>query len=125
MRRKSHISRVLIVTLAVLTLSPLHAHLHHVDDVASSSAHEHVVDLHLLTDTAKHNHSDDATVLSTTPDVLIKKVDDGSLLAALLVCLLVLLRIVQPALDRLANTSFTVPRSHYHFAPPLRAPPLH
>ena len=126
--RKNHlhlkaIGWLLVTAVFALTVQPLHVHLHHVDD-ASSLIHEHAVDLHLEVDNIAPDHHEGAVVFSVTPDVVLKKLSDNPLLAAICLYLSVLLLSIGFSDTRRPAIRFNRPKpGRFYIAPPLRAPP--
>lgn len=111
---------LLIVALFVLTVQHMHVHLEH-HDAVSAQDHEHVITLHFSVDNvASADHGD--AVFMLTPEGMLKQSGDRLLLAAILVCLL-LLGIACNSRNRQIILHI-LPRSGWYFiAPPLRAPP--
>lgn len=127
--RKTHlqfkvIGWLLIAAVLVLTVQPMHIHLQHIDNV-SAQVHEHAIDLHFSIDNIVSADHKDAAVFPVTPDVMLKKLGDNPLLAAILVCLLILLLTAATLVGQRPVIRFLRPASgRYSIAPPLRAPPL-
>ena len=118
------ISWLLVVAIFVVALLPMHMHLHHVEEAASQS-HEHVVDLHLLMDNSDLSHHESAAVLPVSVDGILKKVSDNPFASALLACLFSLFLLITSYFKQQPpKTENHFKDSHYHFSPPLRAPPL-
>jgi len=126
--RKHHlqfkaIGWLLIAAVFALTVRPMHVHLQHIED-ASSLTHEHAIDLHFAVDNIGPIHHGHAAVFPATPDVMLKKLGDNPLLAALFVCLSIVLLGVAFENKQRPTISFIQPRPGWFFiAPPLRAPP--
>jgi hypothetical protein len=117
------ISWLLIGALLALTVLPMHVHLQHVGDT-DSFFHEHVADLHLVVENIDSPDHGGEAVFSATPDGLLKKLGDTSLLTAILVCLGILLLSRVPAVTPGPVSSPLPPMSgRFTLAPPLRAPP--
>jgi len=125
------ISWFLIAAILLVTFLPAHYHLHDSDDDtfgATATRHEHVIDLHVLTEKTGHSHHDDdtATIIATSPDGILKKSNpDFSLFILQLIVLLLL-----PALSKKINITLNHIRTNLkqrysHFTPLLRAPPLY
>ena len=126
--RKHHlqfkaIGWLLIAAVFALTVRPMHVHLQHIED-ASSLTHEHAIDLHFAADSIGPSHHGHAAVFPATPEVMLKKLGDNPLLAAIFVCQsIVLLSIAFENKQRL-TTSFIRPEpGRFFIVPPLRAPP--
>lgn len=114
---------LLIAAVFALTVLPMHVHLEHTGD-ASSLIHEHTFDLHLEVDNIAPDHHEDTLVFSVTPDVMLKKLGDNPLLAAIFICLSILLLSVARAGNIRPGIRFIQPKpGWYSIAPPLRAPP--
>lgn len=119
----------LLLAVMVMTLQPLHFHVHHDHDVSFDahdvSLHEHVVDQHFIGDALGEAHHADALTIEATPDSIVK-VSGSMVVAPMLLFIFLLLVWLSPGLSsylkrlsrRLAFISFT-----HHFIPPLRAPP--
>ena len=124
------VSWLLIATILLVTLLPAHYHLHHQhnDDISSSTTaiHEHVIDLHVLTEkTGQSHHDDEATIIAASPDGMVKKNNPDFFPFILLAMALLLL----PALNKRINIqlnyrSTDLNQPYPHFSPLLRAPPL-
>ena len=129
--RYKSISWLLIATILLVTLLPAHYHLHHLynDETFSSAAttHEHVIDLHVLTEkTGQSHHHDDATVIAASPDGVVKKSNPDFSPFILLAIVLLLLPALNKRLNMQLNYKSTNLKPRYpHFTPLLRAPPLH
>ena len=112
----------MMMLLAVVM--PAHYHLHHIDGIDTAD-HDHVLDLHLITDGHGHaHHDDDISIIAATPDVIVKT--DKSLLALFvplgLVLLLLLTRADKTRL-RHGYDGADLIRHYRCCSPPLRAPP--
>ncbi len=119
------ISWLLVCAVLSLTLFPAHLHLHHDQDLHSnSSTHEHVLDVHMATAQLDEEHHEDATVIDTVANVLVKKLQDNPLTPYILFIFIwafTTTRQVRSYL-RLKIVHFF---AHFQaFTPPLRAPPL-
>ena len=125
------ISWLLIATILLLAFLPAHYHLHHLnnDDAFSSAAnkHVHVIDLHVLTEkTGQLHHDDEATIIAASPDGIVKKNNHEFSPFILLVIVLLLLPVLSKRINIPLNfTSTNLKQRYPHFAPLLRAPPLH
>ena len=125
------ISWLLIASILLLAFLPAHYHLHHLynDETLSSAAtkHAHIIDLHVLTESAGQSHHDEeATIIALSPDGIVKKSNPDFPPFILLAIVLLLL----PALNKRINIplnsrSTDFKQSYPHFTPLLRAPPLH
>ena len=128
--RKHHlrfkaIGWLLIAALFALTVRPMHVHLQHIDH-ASSLTHEHAIDLHFAVDSIAPTQHEHAAVFPAIADAMLKKLGDNPLLAALFVCLSIVLLGVAFANKQRPTISFLQLRPGWSFiAPPLRAPPSH
>ncbi len=125
------ISRLLIATILMVAFLPAHYHLHHLyhDETSSSAAteHTHIIDLHVLTESAGQSHHDDeATIIAVSPDGILKKINPDFSPFIMLAIVLLLLPALNKRINILLNYRSTDPRQSYpHFTPLLRAPPLH
>ena len=115
---------LLIMAVVVLSLLPAHMHLHHVDG-APSATHEHAIDIHLAGEKIDPDHHDDAMVLSATPDVLVKNLNDNPLLAAIWFGFVLFLVVILFQQRLRPLVSISLQHFYPHFSPPLRAPPQH
>ncbi len=125
------ISWLLIATILLVAFLPAHYHLHHRynDEIFSSAetGHTHIIDLHVLTESAGQSHHDDeATIIALSPDGIVKKSSPDFSPFILLAVVLLLL----PALNKRINIPLTyrstaAKQSYPHFTPLLRAPPLY
>ncbi len=114
----------LVTAVFALTVQPLHVHLQHTDD-ASSVIHDHVVDLHAEVDNIAPAGEEEGTVFPVTPDVLLKKLGDNLLTAAIIVSLYVILFSIAYTNSRRPTVLVIQPAPRWFcIAPPLRAPPL-
>ncbi len=122
--RKS-ISWQLIAVLLFVTFLPAHYHLHHHDTVGPA-AHNHSIDLHLISDDKGQSHHDeDTSIFDATPDVIAKKDKPGFSLYIPLVILLALILVHNKQSSIRPDQGDQSLESHYaYFSPPLRAPPL-
>lgn len=125
-KRYESISWMLIAAILLVTLVPVHYHLHHLFS-ADASKHAHVVDIHLLADATDSDHHDnDDHSFSATPDGVLKTKNSVLPPFFLIAVLLVFLPI-------LANTTRFQPyypdsglkRNYRYLFSLLRAPPLH
>ena len=128
--RKS-ISWLLIAAILLLVFLPTHYHLHHLynDETFSSATttHAHVIDLHVLTEkTGQSHHHDEATIIAASPDGMMKKSNPGFSPFILLAMVLLLLPVFNRQINiQLISRSTKLKQRYPHFAPLLRAPPLH
>jgi hypothetical protein len=114
---------LLIAAVFALTVQPMHAHLQHIDD-ASSLVHEHAIDLHFAVDNIVATNHKDGAVFPVTPDVMLKKLGDTPLLAAIIVCLAIFLSSVTHTNKQRPTIRYIKPKlGWFSIAPPLRAPP--
>jgi hypothetical protein len=120
------ISKLLITVVLFSALIPAHYHLHHLY-TDGSSAHAHVIDLHLVADSShQQDHDADTSIFAATPDG-VAKTDNSKLTTFILltICLL-LLPVLNKNIGIICGYFDLRPRQHHlHFSPPLRAPPLH
>lgn len=119
------ISWLLVAAILFITFLPAHYHLHHVfshDPVA----HDHSIDLHLLTDISATSHHDhNATIVEATPDGIVKNKSFVFSPFILVATLLLILPVVYKRIRLRRDYHHTIPnQSFLHFTPPLRAPPL-
>ena len=124
------ISWLLIAAILLVTFLPAHYHLHHIynDDAFSSAArHAHVIDLHVLTESAGQSHHDDeATIIAVSPDGIVKKSNPEFSPFIMLAIVLLLLPALNKGINIPLNYRSTDPKKPYpHFIPLLRAPPLY
>ena len=124
------VSWFLIVTILLITLLPAHYHLHHhYKDALHSAAtkHEHVIDLHVLTEiTGQSHHNDEVTIIAASPDGIMKKSTPDFSPFILLAMVLVLLPVLNKRINiQISYRSTNIKQSFPHFTPQLRAPPLH
>ncbi len=119
------ISLLLIAALLLSTVIPAHYHLHHIHSNDPAS-HEHIIDLHLVTDTIGQSHHDeDTSVFAATPDVIVKKGHYDAAPFLLMAITLVLLTVFNRIAARSACSHTRPWRQAAYFSPPLRAPPRH
>ena len=120
--RKS-ISWLLIAVMFQLFFLPSHLHLHHLDNTLST-AHAHTIDVHVVADLLDQNHHDDATLINTDVNILVKQVTDNILVPFILIAIIFVLAVTRRVTwHRWLNTSdrFTY---CYCTPPPPRAPPV-
>jgi len=121
----STIKWLLIVAVLLMTLVPLHLHVHHTE-VAGTSDHSHYIDTHSIHDkTSLQHHEQGAIEIDATPEGILK-LDNSNTLAFML---LVMGYIFIPAFYKKIKTGFSrnlfsLKSYHFHLTPPLRAPPL-
>ncbi len=117
------IAWLLIAAVFALTVQPIHVHLQHIDN-ASSVVHEHAIDLHIAVDNIVPDNHEDGTVFPVTPDVMLKKLSDNPLLAAIIVSLSIFLFGVAYTNKQRPTIRFIQLKPvRFSIAPPLRAPP--
>ncbi len=117
---------LLVAAILLNILLPAHYHLHHVFS-GNSVTHDHIIDLHLITEkTGQSHHDEDTTIVTAAPDGIVKKSNPAFFPFNLLTILLVLLPLInyQTRL-RLNYGNIDLKQIYYHLSPPLRAPPLH
>ena len=125
---KKSISWLLIATILLVAFLPAHYHLHHLhDDDFSSAGATHVIDLHVLTEPAGQSHHDEeAASIAASPDGMMKKSNPDFFPFILLAMVLLLLPVFNKQINIQLNSRSTRLKQRYpHFAPLLRAPPLH
>jgi len=126
--RKS-ISWLLVATIMLVAILPVHYHLHHLHDAALSSAdaaHAHVIDLHVMAESAGRSHHDEAASIDASPDCLMIKNNPDLFLFILLAIILMLLPVFNKKINIQLNSRSTKLKQRYlYFAPLLRAPPLY
>ena len=123
------ISWLVIAAILLAVFLPSHYHLHHLynHDAVSSGmeAHEHVIDLHVLTEQAGQSHHDEATSIAASPDGIVKKTSPDLFPFILLVmAFLLLVALSKYNNSRLNYTGAGIKQRYPHFIPQLRAPPL-
>jgi len=123
------ISWLLIATILLVAFLPAHYHLHHLYDEDSSSAgaaHAHVIDLHVITELTGQSHHDEAVSIAASPDGMMKKSNLDFSQFILLTMVLLLLPVFNKQINiQLISRSSIFKQCYPHFAPLLRAPPLH
>ena len=123
------ISWLVIAAILLAVFLPSHYHLHHLynHDAANSvtEAHEHTIDLHVLTEQAGQSHHDEATSIAASPDGIVKKTSPDLFPFILLVMAFLLLAALSKYNNsRLNYTGAGIKQRYPHFIPQLRAPPL-
>ena len=121
------ISWLLVLAILLVTFLPAHYHLHHLYS-ANTAVHEHVIDLHLALDKAgQPHHGDEMTsIISASPDGVMKKSNTAFPLFIVLAMVLVLLPILIKRIKIRLDYRYTgLKKSYPHFSPLLRAPPLY
>jgi len=108
--------------LALLVL-PMHAHLLHSDEFAHVENHQ-TISIHLGSDLTEHDGHEGTSVLSTTSDTLVKKIDSNPLLLAILLALFLFVNFNKLSQKFLNLASLCFRKSHTYHSPPLRAPPI-
>lgn len=118
------ISWLLIAAILFITFLPAHYHLHHLFS-EDSTAHNHSIDLHLLTDISAESHHDEhATIVEVTPDGIVKNNNSAFSPFIFLATLLLILPVVYKRIRIRLDYRDTIPNKNFlHFSPPLRAPP--
>ena len=127
---KKAISWLLITTILLVAFLPAHYHLHHLyDDHNFSSAgavHEHIIDLHVITELSGNSHHDNVASIAASPDGMMKKINPDYFPFILLAMVLLLLAVFNKQINiQLSSRSTKLKHRYPHFAPLLRAPPLH
>ena len=122
-------SWLLIAAILLVTILPAHYHLHHLhgDDMHSATVGvpAHVIDLHLLTDSAgQSHHNEDATSIGASPDGIVKKSNPVFAPFIFLAIVLVLFPILNKQIKTRPDYKYIgLKQSYPHFTPLLRAPP--
>jgi len=138
-RHLSHnksVSWLVMIAIAMLSLFPVHMHLHHGEDVLASSQHDlefvlnssdHETTLHAISDTTGHSeHHEDTEIISVSSDILLKKNSNSPLFIAVLIGIVAILGITLSTHIPLRSHVFTRFRKRYIYnSPSLRAPPLY
>ena len=93
----------------------------------AATKHAHIIDLHILTESAEQSHHDEeATIIALSPDGIVKKSNADFYPFIMLAIVLLLLPSLNNRINIQLNHRNTAPRQSYpHFAPLLRAPPLY
>ena len=109
--------------MLLLSFFPAHFHLHHTDDEGAAS-HQHIIDLHVITDVTEQDHHGESHIVKASADGLIKQLTGLMLSVGLILSFLVLF---PPLNSRVLHYLFEDVRKHkkssYRRAHPLRAPP--
>lgn len=123
MKYKS-IEWLLIVAILLITLAPAQYHVHH-SAGEDPTQHEHVLDLHFVTEKVDQLQHDNDTVFVTEHNLILKK-NDSLLTPFLFISLfLVLLPLIHKRIiTKQEQENTLLPEIYFHLAPPLRAPPL-
>ena len=134
--RKKSVSWLVLISVAMLSLFPVHIHLHHDEDVLALSHHDqefvlnssdHETTLHAISDTIGHiEHHEGDTVIPATSDTLLKKSSNSPLFVAILIGIVVILGVI--LLPHIPLRLYVFTRFHKRYIynnPPLRAPPLY
>ena len=124
------ISWLLITAILLVAILPIHYHLHHLhgDDNFGSAAttHDHLIDVHLLTDSSGQAHHDEAISIAASPDGIINKLSPDFSPFLFLTAILLLLPTIGKRINiRLVHTTTRFKQHELFFTPQLRAPPLH
>ncbi len=117
------VSWLLLVALLGLMTLPTHMHLHH-NEQSSSISHDHAIDLHVIYEQIDQGHHDEAAVIDTITDFLIKHLNDSPLVAFILVLFVLTAIAVRLIIRHRLVNHIHFRYFYYQFAPPLRAPPL-
>jgi len=129
--RHKSVSWLIAAAVVILTLTPLHMHLHHDVETDTShavghispDAHGHTSAVHTVTDTNGHDGHDEVTVISVMSDSLVKKNSFNPAFLAVLVSIFVFLALALTS-HHFRPLVASVPRKwHLSLSPPLRAPP--
>jgi len=134
--RNKSVSWLVLIAVAMLSLFPVHMHLHHDEDVLALSHHDqefvlnssgHETTLHAISETAGHSeHHEDTEVVSAISDSLLKKSSNSPLFVAILIGIVVILGVILSPHIPLRLYVFTRFHKRYIYSnPPLRAPPLY
>ena len=122
------VSWAVLVAIVMLSIFPMHMHLH--DDVYSESSvtvphsDKHTSSIHAITDTTGHDGHEDAATMSATPDTLVKKVNLNHLYPAVLVVFFVFLSLALLPQKFRPHPRLYIRKFYIGISPPLRAPPL-
>jgi hypothetical protein len=117
------IALLLLVTVFVLFVLPVHIHLHH--DLNMEGHGGHVVDYHMILDDVDHLSQGDLHVFETTADSIFKQSTDNLFkIVALAVLLLVMSLQTLLYYQRRYHPLNLNYQKYYSLSPPLRAPPL-
>ena len=122
--KRRMISWLMVVALIAVVLLPTHVHLHHETDSYSITSHEHKVDLHVFSSQIDQAHHEDATVIDTVSDMLIKQFDDNPLAPFILFAILMILTFTRLVTRFRIFNHLNFSQFFYHINPPLRAPPI-
>ena len=119
------LSVLLMASILMVTLLPVHFHLHHISDDYSAD-HSHAVDLHIIGAKSSHTHDDGhTTIVTPSPERVVEKT--GSIIVPFVFLIFILLVILFSSnklrVQRNQNITSTI-NSYRYFSPPLRAPPL-
>ena len=116
---------MLIASLLILTLLPVHYHIHHAAS-EDSAHHDHVIDYHMTAEQTDPSHdSDDLQGFATTPEGVVKKTNPAFSPFIILVFLLTLLLFFAYQIRIWFDFNIIGLKQNLpHFSPPLRAPPV-
>jgi len=127
--RKS-ISWLLVIAVVLLSVLPSQMHLHH-ENAEQGHGHghatehgKHVLDIHTISNLSDHNEHDNVTVMSATPDSLVKKVSAAPVLVATLIGFFIFLIIAASYCKPIQRSRHYLRHFYLNFRPPLRAPPI-
>ena len=115
---------LLVAAILLISLIPAHYHLHHICGTEVTSQIQSI-DLHLLSDADEQSHHGiDTTVITISPDTLVKDTDSSNVLLALLTVFLLLLVLLHlHSMLRFSLDKKNLNQLFYYLTPPLRAPP--
>ena len=117
------VSWVISLAILIVTLIPVHFHLHHKND-PQLNGHSHVADLHLQNEERIESLCEDDAIIYTkaAPD---KKPNTAFLPLVILSSYTLSLPVYQGEhFDVTAKDNEQLKSSYQYFAPPLRAPPV-
>lgn len=116
----------LVLTFLSITLFPFHFHLHHEGEPSSHSVSVdgHAVEVHPVFDFSDSDHPQVGHSIDPSDDVSTKNPSPQMPLLVLFAVALLLLPLFRRSTPRrFHRATFTLPRLHNYFTPPLRAPP--
>jgi len=123
------VSWAVLVAIVMLSIFPMHMHLHD-DEVLSASnvsvphSDKHISSIHAVSDTTGHEGHEHVATMSATPDTLVKKVNLNTLYPAVLVVFFVFLSLALLPQKFRPHPRLHIRKFYIGISPPLRAPPL-
>ena len=124
------ISWLLVAAIFFITLFSAHYHLDHSDNENLYSVdaiqHNHVIDLHSITDAAgQAHHIDEASTIMASPDGIVKKISLAFSMTFLFIIVLSFLPLLYKTIrSRINRNDIELEQNYPYFSPLLRAPPL-